>query len=37
MTKQLIYLKLVSGEDLIGYVEELDDTHVRITNHYVHL
>ena len=31
MTKQLIYLKLVSGEDLIGYVEELDDTHVRIT------
>ena len=21
MTKQLIYLKLVSGEDLIGYVE----------------
>jgi hypothetical protein len=31
MTKQLIYLKLVSGEDLIGYVEELDDTHVRVT------
>tara|TARA_B100000029_G_C17576784_1_gene958414 strand:+ start:143 stop:610 length:468 start_codon:yes stop_codon:yes gene_type:complete len=31
MSKQLIYLKLVSGEDLIGYVEELDDTHVRVT------
>ena len=31
MTKQLIYLKLVSGEDLMGYVEEIDDTHVRVT------
>lgn len=31
MSKQLIYLKLVSGEDLIGYVEELDNTHVRVT------
>ena len=31
MSKQLIYLKLVSGEDLIGYVEEIDNTHVRVT------
>ena len=31
MTKQLIYLKLVSGEDLMGYVEEIDETHVRVT------
>ena len=31
MTKQLIYLKLVSGEDLMGFVEEIDNTHVRVT------
>ena len=31
MTKQLIYLKLVSGEDLMGYVEEIDETHIRVT------
>ena len=31
MSKQLIYLKLVSGEDLMGYVEEIDETHVRVT------
>ena len=31
MSKQLIYLKLVSGEDLMGFVEEIDNTHVRVT------
>ena len=31
MSKQLIYLKLVNGEDLMGYVEEIDEIHVRVT------
>ena len=30
MSKQLIYLKLVNGEDLMGYVEEIDDNHVKV-------